>query len=609
MTTKVSIYRVWKVGVLFLGILLMIPLLSSCTKNENEEVKYLIGMAHADLSEDWQVALEQEIHNQVDLYDTVELITTNANGSTYKQMKDLQTLIDYGVDLIIVTPNDNIVMKREISKAHERVPIIVMNRKIQDSEYDMFIGPDFNEIGRMMGLEVVDYSGGNMLRVLEIKGPSNDVSVENMTKGFHEIIGTVENIHIYGEFAADWKEVDAYNWYLKYHNQYPNGDIVVSHNIDMAKGIREAASFVGDASMPLIANDAIRSNDVDIESIFENGVSRIVKWQLGGVEAVDYAVEILNGNDNIPQAVILNNYILSRDTIEDFLRDRKTVKSDEINSIALIQSGLGTWDMLQLESIEMAAQSNNITVHKIFINPDETIKEKQKEQIQGIYEVMSRGIDAIILSPIVSDGWQEVIEDVLEEDVATIIINNPIDNSENKNTLFLGYDGVSEGELMGRWLVENLYGEKDIHLVVAGGNVSNLAHRNRMLGIESVIDDYSRIIRVNDWTIDGVTADKLTHLFDSSSDTIKVVLSLDENLIGESIEMISDSNDTLGTDIRLIGFGDVDSFQRELVKKQIDCLISRSPDTGTLIFESLQKMLSNPYYPKAILNSNDVVSY
>lgn len=211
MSTKANICRIKSIGITLMILLVTaMSFFSACTKKDTEEVKHLIGVAHADLSEDWQLALEQEIANHVQSNHLVELISTNANGSTFKQMKDLQTLIDYGVDLIIVTPNDNIVMKREITKVHEQVPIIVMNREISGTGYNMFIGPDFHDIGQMMGQAVVEYASNKGdekgMNVIELKGPFNDMSVDGMTTGFHEVVGSEENVKLYAEFAADWKK-------------------------------------------------------------------------------------------------------------------------------------------------------------------------------------------------------------------------------------------------------------------------------------------------------------------------------------------------------------------------------------------------------------------
>ncbi len=64
--------------------------------------------------------------------------------------------MSFGVDLLIVSPEDVEAVMPVIGKAHEHIPVIVLDRVAEGFDYSLFIGPDNGLIGRQAGEVVLE---------------------------------------------------------------------------------------------------------------------------------------------------------------------------------------------------------------------------------------------------------------------------------------------------------------------------------------------------------------------------------------------------------------------------------------------------------------------
>lgn len=104
--------------------------------------------------------------------DTVDLHFADAQQ---KQESDVERLMSYGIDLLIISPSDVEALTPVISRAYEKIPVIVLDRAMEGYDYSLFIGPDNDLIGRQAGktvLELLAEDGVFGASVLEMKNNS-----------------------------------------------------------------------------------------------------------------------------------------------------------------------------------------------------------------------------------------------------------------------------------------------------------------------------------------------------------------------------------------------------------------------------------------------------
>ena len=150
---------------------------------EYQEIEYVIGVSQANMRESWRLALTSEIEEEAKKYKNIRLIMTDATSDVTKQVKDVEKLIDFGIDLLIISPCDTEIMTSIISGVyHKEIPVIVMDRGIEGFDYSLFIGPDNEQIGRRAGEGVLRLLKDEEGKVLEISQSEDSQPSQNRSK-------------------------------------------------------------------------------------------------------------------------------------------------------------------------------------------------------------------------------------------------------------------------------------------------------------------------------------------------------------------------------------------------------------------------------------------
>ena len=85
-------------------------------------------------------------------HDNVELKFAAAYDSDERQVQQIDSLVNDGIDLLIVAPNQVQTISPAIDRAYDKgIPVIVFERKTSSRKYTAFISADNYEMGRIMG--------------------------------------------------------------------------------------------------------------------------------------------------------------------------------------------------------------------------------------------------------------------------------------------------------------------------------------------------------------------------------------------------------------------------------------------------------------------------
>lgn len=602
------------------AILVLITILIFFNGNENKkeyEVNYLIGIAHADLSETWQISLDQEIKDEIKQYNDVQIITTNANGSTYKQMKDIETLIAYGIDILIITPNDSTIIKREIKKANDMIPVIVLNTDLSGNDYTMFIGPDYYAIGEKAGKRAIEILQDRKGNIVEIKGTFDVQAVNNLDHGFWDIANSADNILLYTKYSADWKKDEAKRWFKDYVKSRQI-DLVFAHNDAMAIGAYEGAMEVDEeiaGKIEYIGLGAISESNIGVQAVKEGKLNTTYVWSLGGKEAIQYAVEILKGKNSIPKKLILRNQEITKENVDKYLGDNKQNESNEYKNIqfGFIQSSsYNQWKREEIQSVINAAIEKDMNIILKEINSNQVIEKQQEEQINYIYELIDKKVDIIVLSPVVQDGWKESLEKARENNIPVVIVDNLILSDDELWSFYLGYDSVNEGFMAAKWIVNNLYNaEVDIKIAEIMENSKSYSSKKRTEGFQEIIAGYSRIEIVEKFDAKNLEKDiknGIKEIMENRGDEINVIFAHDEFLALEATEILKDYGKKPGKDIHIVCIGGTEELHNSLAKGEISCIVESSPDLGPLLIRYIIDLMDNKNLPQYIMNGNKVLN-
>ena len=211
-------------------------LLAACSK---ERPRYVIGVSQC--SEDiWRHKLNDELRMGTYFHDGVELRLASADDSDERQIAQIDSLVQSGVDLLIVAPNQAARLTPAIDRAYDKgIPVIVFDRKTNSQKFTAYIGADNEEMGRQMGEYIASQLGGRG-RVLEIMGLRGSSPAIERHRGFVSAISRYPGIELVASLQGDWTEESAVEAIRQYDGDLSTIDFVFGQNDRMALGARRA---------------------------------------------------------------------------------------------------------------------------------------------------------------------------------------------------------------------------------------------------------------------------------------------------------------------------------------------------------------------------------
>ena len=177
-----------------------------------------------------------------------ELVFLDANGDVSKQNNDIQDLISQGVSVIIINPvNPDAVVPSLEAAAAAGIPVITVDRSVNDGAVAAHIGRDNVAMGRLVGDAVVARlaaDGVESAKIIEIQGDAGGAVMMDRRDGFHAAIeGTNHNI-VQGPYA-EYIRANAVVAMQDLLQAHPDVNVIYAHNDDMALGAMQVLTESG----------------------------------------------------------------------------------------------------------------------------------------------------------------------------------------------------------------------------------------------------------------------------------------------------------------------------------------------------------------------------
>ncbi|AKN30849.1 LacI family transcriptional regulator [Clostridium carboxidivorans P7] len=328
---KFKIVIFLSLAIVFL-ILFSLIIIENIRMKNSDSVEYVIGMSQANLYEPWRISMNEEISNEAKKYKNIKIVYKDAGGDTNKQKKDIDELLNSGIDLLIVSINDSEKLTPVVSKAYKSVPVVVLDRAVEGYNYSVYIGPDNEKIGREAGKMVVDLLGNSEGRVIEIQGLLNSHPDIDRSKGFREAIKQCDNIKIVRTVIGEWQKDEAEDKIEELLKEDRNIDIIFAHNDYMALGAYKAAYKLGINNIKIIGVDGLTGENGGLDLVSRGILQGTFTCSTGGKEAVDSALNILNKKKKIPKKIVLKSDKITKSNVNEYLNDKFKYLKDSSKS-------------------------------------------------------------------------------------------------------------------------------------------------------------------------------------------------------------------------------------------------------------------------------------
>lgn len=322
--------------------LAVLILATGCTSN----YKYKIGVSQC-VGGRWREKANIEMLSAQHLYDTdVKVIIKNADNSNERQCLQIDSLINEGVDLLVVSPNDYHALNGSLQRAREKnIPIVFFDRTTAMKDYTAYIGGDNIEAGRKMA----EYAAmlcrdsvkteGRQPIVLEMTGPLEISPAAQRHKGFSEAISRYSDID-YHHVLSKWSYDDCKRIMQEWLKEGKTVDVVFCHSDLAAMGAYEAAKkFHKERDIHFIGIDGLPGEGID--AVQKGQLSASYIYPTHGEEVIALALRILEGKP-FERVNNMKSFVVTPQNVADIsLSSNSLMKQNQY--LATIQSKLETY--------------------------------------------------------------------------------------------------------------------------------------------------------------------------------------------------------------------------------------------------------------------------
>lgn len=582
---------------------------SSMVENE---VPYLIGVSHPNLSEPWRVVMNEEINEEAAKHKEIRVICTDGAHDTNKQINDIHQLMDYGIDLLIVSLNDPKILTPLVSEIYKQIPVIVLDRSVEGYDYTLYIGPDNESIGMQAGKYIVTLLGKNGGNVVEIKGLQGSPPSEERSKGLKKVLNLYKNIQIIDSITADWQRDNAEDVLKKRINGYPPIDVIFAHNDAMALGAYKALK--SNHNTKIIGVDGLLGENQGLDLVKTGKLEATFTCPTGGRESIQYALDILNHVNGIPKKIILRNNNIMANNVDDYItsikekREEKPKSSDIVLGFAQVGAE-STWRIANSRSIQQAAEEEGIQLLFKNVDNDAPTKEKQKQQIENMQWFIEQKVDVIAFSPIIETGWDEILQKAKNAKIPVILSDRKVSSDNSLWTSFMGSDFVEEGRRAANWLVQSLNTRKAVRILELRGNDGAAPALDRSAGFKEVLQKYPNYSIIYSETANFTYEEgkeAMNSLFKYGNKPIDVVYAHNDDMALGAAEAIEDHGLIPGKDIILVSIDATKQAFQAMSTGKLNCSVECNPLLGPQLMKAIKDLMGGKELPIQIITEEGV---
>ncbi len=283
-------------------------------------------------------------------------------------------------------------------------------------------------------------------------------------------------------------------------------------------------------------------------------------------------------------------------------KPKKTQESQGKLILGFSQIGSeSAWRTRNTQSIFEAAEQNDIQI--IF----DDAQQKQANQLKAIRSFIVYQVDVIAFVPIVSDGWDNVLQEAKTAGIPVIVVDRQIDCDESLYAGFLGEDGYEEGFAAANFLIEKCKNRLGpINIVEFSGTENSSIATLRAQGFRSIIDDYDKFNIIHSEDGDFLRSrgkEMMDRIIKENGGlrlnghTIDVIYSHNDSMTLGLLDSLHNNNINPRNTIIL----SIDAEQKSidaLVNGELNCVVECNPNSGPTLMKLVKSIADGKPIPR-----------
>ncbi len=270
------------------------------------------------------------------------------------------------------------------------------------------------------------------------------------------------------------------------------------------------------------------------------------------------------------------------------------------------------WRTRNTQSIFEAAAENDIQI--LF----DDAQQKQANQLKAIRSFIVYQVDVIAFVPIVSDGWDNVLQEAKEAGIPVILVDRKINSDPSLYAGFLGENSLDEGRRAAQFLINKCRNRAGpVTIYEMSGTENSSVVRDRAIGFREIISTNPKfqIIHSEDGDFlrsrgkeiaeNLITKSRRKDGLFFDDQKIDAVYSHNDSMTLGMLDTIEQYN--VNTRDTIIISVDAEQKSIDALKAgKLNCVVECNPNLGPMLMELVKQIASGNEIPRITYNHETV---
>ncbi|MDR0496850.1 MAG: ABC transporter substrate-binding protein [Treponema sp.] len=293
-----------------------------------------------------------------------------------------------------------------------------------------------------------------------------------------------------------------------------------------------------------------------------------------------------------------------------------TKKTADTKGIILGFSQIGAesaWRNCNTRSVQEAAADAGVQL--LFFNAEQ----KQENQIKAIRSFIAYQVDVIAFVPIVSDGWENVLEEARVAQIPVLICDREINIYDE--TLYAGYIGTNmyeQGRRSAEYLIKKFTNpdtgkisadrSKPVKIVELQGTEGSSPAIMRAKGFRDVLAEYPEFKIIYSESGDFLRSKgyELMRTIPEELWGFDVIYSHNDSMTLGAIDALKEKNIVPGKDVVVISIDAEQAAINAMQRGEINCVVECNPKQGPDIMRLVSRLVQNEPIPRVMYMIEEV---
>ncbi len=273
--------------------------------------------------------MNKEMLREASFYNkNVQLDIRSAHDSNELQIRQIDSLVKSGIDLLVVAPNEAAALTPTIEEVMQKgIPVIVVDRKINSEHYTAFVGADNYSIGKDIGSYVVQELNGEGT-VVELTGRMASTAANERHRGFHDALRQEPDVKVLAHVEVGWEGPRVKQQLDSLFDRGIVPQLLTAPNDRTGVRIHEALLELGHPEIKVIGVDGLSAPGGGLDNVEHGQLQATFVYPTGGDKVIQIALHILK-KEPFARDTQLRSALINANTARIFRIQSDQVKEGE----------------------------------------------------------------------------------------------------------------------------------------------------------------------------------------------------------------------------------------------------------------------------------------